>query len=79
MGETERATRRDEVLALLKERGADGISRPDVPYHLAWSLPARIRELREEGHRIDSVRDGRFSRYVLVATTDSAGKTHARP
>lgn len=73
-------TQNGRTLALLRARGAEGITAADFDPgpdgHVAdggprfTRLAARIRDLRDSGWRIAKVDDpaGRFARYVLVST-----------
>lgn len=75
-------TQKDRVLYALRDAGEAGL-RSDI--FLKLSIPraaARVKELREEGHQISSVREQQFTRYTLVGSSPGASAspevTHAR-
>ncbi len=55
-----------EVLQVLRQQGADGILRIDVPRHLILSWASRVHDLREMGYQIESEQVGRMARHRLV-------------
>lgn len=58
-----------DILALLRERGGEGVTAIDALAIVgSFRLAARIAELRAEGYRIESRRvpGQAFDRYVLV-------------
>jgi hypothetical protein len=63
--ETRSPAQRQRILALLQERGADGITNSELN-RVCFRYGARIRELRRAGHNIrtDNLGDGLF-RFVL--------------
>ena len=61
-----------EVLQVLRQQGADGILRIDVPRHLILSWASRVCDLREMGYQIESEQVGRMARHRLVE--DLSGK-----
>ena len=63
-----KASRRKEIIQLLRERGAQGVTKLEAPVHLMLSMSARIAELRKHGYRIDTIREEHgVGRYVLLA------------
>lgn len=78
------ASQRQRILAALVKAGADGITTIQARAELNTMMPAaRIKELREEGYKIATMRQpvlddyGRkhpgVGRYVLLATPDQQG------
>ncbi len=53
-------TQADRILALLRERGADGATSWEIAVDLrCLNSPGRISDLRAQGHRIEAKRVGR--------------------
>lgn len=56
-----------DVLALLRDRGLQGVTPQDALEHVhTMRLAARISELREAGYTITSDKSKGYGRYVLV-------------
>jgi hypothetical protein len=59
----------EQVLDVLRQCGNRGVTRLEAPPHLAFSLPARISELRKRDYKILTrltQADSPFGRYFLL-------------
>ena len=66
-----RTRREQQVLELLKEVGPRGVRKLDAPRHLLLGFSARVSDLRDKGHWIETIREqvggSLIARYVLIA------------
>jgi hypothetical protein len=62
-----RLSHRTRVLALLRAAGPAGVSSAELASKVSWRAAARIFDLREQGHRIESrpVPDSEMVLYIL--------------
>lgn len=60
-------TQRQKVLRMLQNAGPKGIRSDEFFKAYMPRAAARIQELRDEGHDIQSEREGKYVRYVLLA------------